>query len=103
METDETLGILVNSNQYFDFVLKLAEAASAKGKHVKIHLQGQGLELIASDSFGHLLNIARISTSAAGLRCSAVTVQQKFSKSLKVVTPKKLNRMLNECKRHVVF
>lgn len=73
------------------------------GKHVKIHLQGPGLDLIASDFFEHLLNIARISISAAGLRSSAATVQQKFPKSLKVVTPKKLNNMLNECKRHVVF
>jgi len=103
METDETLGILVNSNQHFDFVLKLAEAATAKGKHVKIHLQGPGLDLIASDFFEHLLNIAQISISAAGLRGSAATVQQKFPKSLKTVTPKKLNSMLNECKRHVVF
>ena len=103
METDETLGILVNSNQYFDFVLNLAEAATAKGKHVKIHLQGPGLDLIDSDSFEHLLNIARISISAVGSRSSAVTVQQKFPKSLKVVTSKKLNSMLNECKRHVVF
>jgi hypothetical protein len=103
METDETLGILVNSNQYFDFVLKLAEAATAKGKHVKIHLQGPGLDLIALDSFEHLLNMARISISAAGLHSSVATVQQKFSKSVEVVTPKKLNRMLNECKRHVVF
>ena len=103
METDETLGILVNSNQYFDFVLKLAEAATAKGKHVNIHLQGPGLDLIDSDSFEHLLNIAGISISATGLRCSARTIQHKFPKSLNVVTPKKLNSMLNECKRHVVF
>ena len=61
MEADKTLGILVNSNQYFDFVLMLTEAATAKGKHVKIHLQGPGLDLIDSDSFEHLLNIARIS------------------------------------------
>ena len=103
METDETLGILVNSNQYFDFVLKLAEAATAKGKHVKIHLQGPGLDLIDSDSFEHLIDIAGISISAAGMCSSARAIQHKFTKSLNVVTPKNLRCLLSECKRHVVF
>lgn len=103
MKTDDTLGILVNSNQHFDLVLKLAEAATSKGKHVKIHLQGPGTGLVDSDPFEHLLNNPRISISANDFRHSAAAGQHKDAKPLKTVASKKLNRILNECKRHVVF
>jgi hypothetical protein len=51
MGVDRVLGILVNSDQHFDYVLKLTAAATAKGKEVQIHLLDKGVGLLFTDLY----------------------------------------------------
>jgi len=50
MHAKDTLGIIVNSNRYFDFVIKLAEAAADNQKQVRMHLVGAGCEFVKTEA-----------------------------------------------------
>jgi len=49
-QAEDTLGIIVNSDRYFDFVTHLAEAAAEHDKSVHIHLVGAGCQFAVTDA-----------------------------------------------------
>jgi predicted peroxiredoxin len=103
MHTGNTLGIIVNSNRYFDFVAQLAEAAVDQDKDVLIHLLGDGCEFVTTEACTRLSLQARITMCAK----SAHTVAQKIGGRVKnrvtLVPQQGLTRLLEQSDRHVVF
>ncbi|MEE8415855.1 MAG: hypothetical protein V3S05_06250 [Desulfobacterales bacterium] len=57
----ETLGILVSSDRHLDYIIKLTEAAHAKGKEVLIFFTGNGVLLTQSPEFEQLAGKAKMS------------------------------------------
>lgn len=57
----ETLGILVSSDKHLDYIIKLTEAAHAKGKEVLIFFTGNGVLLTQSTGFEQLVGKAKMS------------------------------------------
>lgn len=98
-----TLGILVNSDEHFDYVLKLTEAATAKGRQVRIHLLDKGLGLLSSDALAPISRMAKISACAAGIEAMAATVSAGLSASVELVAPHRLAELLQAFDRIVVF
>ena len=64
----QTLGILVRSDEYMEYVIKLAAAAHDKGKEVHILFTGSGARLALDDTFHHLSGIARLAICDASFR-----------------------------------
>lgn len=103
MQTKATLGIIVNSNRYFAFVDKLAGAALAKGKQVRIHLVGSGCEFINTEACARLSRKARCTLCAASMEKMALRVAGGIPGGVSLVPPQALTRIVKACHRCVVF
>ena len=103
MQAKATLGIIVNSNRYFAFVDKLAEAALAKGKQVCIHLVGSGCEFIGTEACARLSAKARCTVCAASLEKMGAGGAAGIPAGVSPVPPQALTRILKACQRCVVF
>ena len=99
MGAKDTLGIIVNSNRYFEFVSNLAEAAADHDKVVKIHLLGAGCQFAATDACMRLRRRTRITMCAK----SAGQISQGAKEHIPLVPPQELTRLLEQCDRYVVF
>ena len=103
MGAENRLVIIVNSNRYFGFVEKLADAALGQDKQVGIHLLGSGCEFIETDACRRLRGLVPVTL------CS-LTAQQNTGKpcghsrrGVVVVPPQGLSLILKDCYRYVVF
>ena len=103
MREEGTLGIIVNSDRYFGFVSKLADAATGKGKPVRIHLLGPGRKFIKTDAFARLSRLTRISLCTLSANDMATHDMDKFGNSVSLVPPQALTKILQDCSRYVVF
>ena len=103
MRTENTLGIIVNSNRYFSFVEKLADAALGQEKQVKIHLLGSGCEFIKTDACTRLSCLAQMTLCALSAQQSAVKPCDHHQTGVVVVPPQELSLILQDCYRYVVF
>jgi hypothetical protein len=103
METQNTLGIIVNSNRYFDQVTHLADAAIRNKKIVRMLLLGQGLAYIHTTAYNRLRNAVRISLCSISSRQYISQHIDLTDKSIPVVHPMELSKILKECYRYVVF
>ena len=56
----DTLGILVSSDRHLDSVVKLVNAAHAKGKEVQVFFTGSGVHLTLLPGFAELAGKAKI-------------------------------------------
>ena len=99
----DTLGIIVNSNRYFDFVTHLAEAAAEHNKSIHIHLVGAGCQFAVTDACLQLSDRAQITMCAK----SSIKMEQMLGQEIKdripLVPPQALTTLLKRCARHVVF
>lgn len=102
-DSNNILGVLVNSDEYFDYVLKLTAAATAKGKEVRIHLLDKGLGLLFSEVFAPLNRLARITACAEGMRAVAPDAPLCVPGSVKMISPLQLALILKGVDRTVVF
>jgi len=103
MGEKHTLGIIVNSNRYFNFVTSLADAALDKGIHVRIHLLGSGCEYIntrACIRLGHLIRITLCSASAHGNTLQQI---ESIKGWISLVPPQVLSMVMQACNRSVIF
>ena len=103
VDSRSTLGILVNSDEHYDYVLKLTAAATAKGRQVRIHLLDKGLGLLFSDALEPIGRMARISACAAGMDALPPKVSAGLSASVELVAPHHLADLLQVFDRVVVF
>ncbi|MEN8245999.1 MAG: hypothetical protein ABFS43_13985 [Thermodesulfobacteriota bacterium] len=103
MHTKDTLGIIVNSNRYFDFITHLAEAAADHDKAVRIHLLGDGCEFVITDACTRLSRRARVTMCEKSARQMAQGVLEGVKDRILLVPPQELTRLLQQCGRYVVF
>ena len=103
IDSGRTLGILVNSDKYFEYVLKLAEAATAKGQQVRILVLGKGFRLFATDEFAMLRRMARITTGAVDMGNPGFPETSPLPDSVTVVSAQKFVDVLGKFDRTVVF
>jgi predicted peroxiredoxin len=102
-QATHTLGIIVNSNRYFDYVTHLAEAAAAHGKTVRIHLLGAGCQYAATDACMQLNNLAQFTMCAKSSQQMERVFVKRIAEHIPLVPPQTLTRLLEQCDRHVVF
>jgi 6-phosphofructokinase len=103
VDAKDTLGIIVNSNRYFDYVTHLAEAAAEHGKKVCIHLLGAGCQYAATDACMQLNDRAQITMCAEDTQKMEQLVVERIPACISLVPPQTLTRLLEQCDRHVVF
>lgn len=103
MRAENRLGIIVNSNRYFGFVEKLADAALEREKQVRIHLLGSGCEFIKTDACTRLSQLARVTICALTLQENAGKLSNHSQCGVVVVPAQELSLVLKDCKRCVVF
>lgn len=68
----DSLGILVTSEKYLDYVVKLTDAAYAKGKEVEIFFSGTGVLLSLDPQFKELVGKAKISICDISFRSNGL-------------------------------
>lgn len=103
MRAENRLGIIVNSNRYFGFVEKLADAALGQKKQVRIHLMGSGCEFIKTEACTRLSRLVRMTLCALTAQQHAGRPSDHFQRGVVVVPPQELSVVLKDCKRYVVF
>ncbi len=103
MRAENKLGIIVNSNRYFDFVEKLADAALGKEKQVRIHLLGSGCEFIKTKAFTRLSRLAQMTLCPPAPQQNSEKFSDPYQGGAVVVSPRELSVILKDCYRYVVF
>jgi hypothetical protein len=99
----ETLGILVNSDDHFNIVYHLANAAVERGKKVCIHILGEGMAFIGHNKFNYLCRIAKVTICEAGLRASRYEHHVTVPESAIIVSPGYMDTILSRCDRRLSF
>ena len=99
----KTLGILVNSDRYFDQVEKLTHAALQKGKRVRIHLWGDGLAMIGTKLFERLSQRVRITVCSESALGFSTGERGELTKKVEMISPGEMASAFQECHRHLVF
>jgi len=97
------LSILVQSDQYFDFVEQLAEAAFEKGTHVKIHVFGNGVRCAALPALSDLAKLAQITICSDSFNKLCAHKDVNLPRSVKLVEPQQISEVVQWCDRSVVF
>ncbi len=103
MEQQGRLTILVKSDQYFDFVDKLAQAAFQKKRTVKIHMMGAGVALLWADPFARLIEVAQVSICRDSFDQFRGKKWPTIPESVTVVPPQKISEIIQWGDRSVVF
>lgn len=103
MQTKGTLGIIVNSNKYFEFVVLLAQAAADQDTAVHIHLLGSGCQFALTDACMRISRQVRITMCATSADKMAQGAAEAANGRISLVPPRELTRLLEQCDRHVVF
>jgi hypothetical protein len=103
MRAKNRLGIIVNSNRYFGFVEKLADAALGQEKQVRIHLMGSGCEFIKTGACKRLSRVVQVTLCALTAQQHAGRPSGHFQHGVAVVPPQELSVVLKDCNRYVVF
>jgi hypothetical protein len=103
IDPPQILGILVNSDKYFDYVLKLAQAATNGGKLVRIHVLDKGFGLFSAREFPALKRLANVTACAAGMASTAGEKPILLPQTVAAVPPERLTDILMEFDRTVVF
>ncbi len=98
-----TLGILVSSDKYMDYVVNLTNAAYAKGKDVRIFFTGDGVMLTQSPKFEKLVGKAEISVCDVSFRAKGLKGDVPGLGFKDFATQARNAEMLAECERYVVF
>ena len=103
MQEPESLGIIVNSNRYFGFVARMAEAALAKRRPVRIHLIGPGCAFLKTPDCVRLSASATITLCDLSVRQLALDDLGPIQGRVSRVPPEELSMILEHCGRYVVF
>lgn len=103
MQAGNTLGIIVNSNRYFEFVTQLAEAAVALDKAVRIHLLGDGCEFATTEACTLLSRQTQITMCEKSAQKMTQCIGNRAKSHITLVPQQAWTRLLKQCVRHVVF
>ena len=103
MEQHKRLTILVKSDQYFDYVERLAQAASQRERSVKIHMMGEGVALLWEHSLNGLLDVAQVSACSKSVAQFRSRKIEHVPKSVAIVSPEVISEIIQWGDRSVVL
>jgi predicted peroxiredoxin len=99
----KTLGVLVSSDRHLDYVIRLTDAAFAKGVAVKIFFTGNGVRLTQSPEFRKLIGKANMALCDVSYRAFGFTGDVPGLGFKDFATQAKNAEMVKDCDRYVVF
>jgi len=103
VKPNNTLGIVVNSNRYFNHVTHLADAALQDQKDVRVHLMGPGWAYIQTKDCKRLSKTVCMTLCMTSARRFAQGKLEKLDNIITLVNPDELSKILGDCSRYVVF
>jgi predicted peroxiredoxin len=99
----ESLGILVSSKKYLDYVIALTNAAHARGKEVQIFFSGQGVYLTQSPDFKKLVGKAKLSVCDVSFRAYGLSGDVPGVGFKDFATQARAAEMVEDCDRFLVL
>ena len=99
----KTLGILITSDLFLEYVVPLVRAAKAKGLMVHIHLTGSGVRLTQSTDYENLTQMARITICHDSAVSYQIRDKLKAGPGELLARQDQMTRMIKQCYRHVVL
>ena len=99
----KTLGIVIASDRYPQYVGPMIQAAHAKGVAVHVHLTGTGVRLIQSLSLDALADVAQITICRSSADTQQMPAQLQLRYSQMMARSDEMVRLIDECDRHVVL
>jgi hypothetical protein len=103
MTDTQTLGIWVHSDQYFEYVLRLTEAAWRKEKLVRLFLSGPGLALLQETNLKKLSKMAQIIICHSSRKHTFIEKITTISPSVSTLAATQLMSQFRCCDRQLVF
>lgn len=98
-----SLGILVCTEKYLVHVIRLADAAHARGHPVEIFFTGAGVRLTQKADFRKLVGKARLSVCDSSFRANGFFGSVPGIGINDFVTHSRNAEMIRNCDRYVVF
>ena len=99
----KTLGILVNSHLYFEYLLNLTKAAHRKSIKTHIFFTGKGVLLTQIKEFEQLVGLAKLSVCEVSFRSNGLTGDVPGVGFKDFVTQATHAEMLSEYDRYLVI
>ncbi|MGD9212737.1 MAG: hypothetical protein PVI90_18280 [Desulfobacteraceae bacterium] len=99
----KTLGILVNSDHYFSYLLQITKAAHEKGVNTHIFFTGVGVLLSQTEEFKELVGLARLSICDVSFRSHGLSGDVPGVGFKDFVTQATHAEMIFECDRYIVL
>ena len=100
---NDKLGIVVGTDQHLDWVIKLADAAHAKGKNVEIFFTGFGVHLTQRPEFEKLVGKAKLSVCDVSFRGYGLSGDVPGVGFKDFATQARNAEMMIECDRYITF
>jgi len=101
-----TLGILVNTDKYLDYIIHLTRAAHKKKKEVRIFFTGKGVLLTLKPDFKKLVGKAKLAVCDVSFRSNGLHGRESEVPGVgfkDFATQAKNAEMVAEMDRYVVF
>ncbi len=99
----QSLGILVSSDRFMDYVLRLTEAAYEKGKEVHIFFTGTGVRLTQRPEFQRLVGKAKMALCDVSFRALGLSGDVPGLGFKDFATQAKNAEIVKNCDRYVVL
>jgi hypothetical protein len=97
------LGIFVSSDQHFDKLKKLCEAAKKRGVEVTVFFSHMGTLLTQDPRFGELQGLGSLSLCNVGFESHGLKPPVPGISDKDYATQARHGQMIEECDRYVVF
>lgn len=99
----KTLGIVITTDRYPQYIDSMVRAAHAKGVTVHVHLTGVGVRLIQYLAFDALSELAQITICRRSADTEQLSVQLQMRYAQMLTAADEMLRLINECDRHLVL
>lgn len=99
----KTLGIMVNTDKYFDYLCKLARAAHKKDVDTQIFFTGPGVLLTKQPGFHQLVGLAKLSVCDVSFRSNGLSGEVPGVGFKDFVTQAVNAEMVANCDRYIVL
>lgn len=100
---ENSLGILVSSENHLTYLLELTKAANNKGKSVTIFFTGKGVLLTQKNNFKKLQSYASLKVCEVSFRANNLSGEVPGVGFKDFVTQAENAEMLSELDRYIVF
>ncbi len=100
---EKTLGILVGTDKFLDWVIAVTDAAFQKGIKVEIFFTGAGVKLTQDAAFVNLVGKAKLSVCDVSFRAYGFSGDVPGVGFKDFATQARNAEMINRCDRYLVF